>query len=215
MSDKLREIAAQFRRPEGGRGVEMARVMDACNGAMNRAATGSLGLSGGESVLELGHGVCGHLELLPAGVRYCGLEISESMAKEAARLNRDAVEAGRASFLTYDGRTLPFADASFDKAFTVNTIYFWGDPGMFLGEVCRVLRPGGLFAVTFSYAEYMSTLPFTGYGFRLYDPGEAERMVAASGAPFTLVRTDEAADVVRDPADRPIERRFATLVLRK
>ena len=39
-----------------------------------------------------------------------------------------------------DGRALPYGDASFDKAFTVNTVYFWSDPTRGCSEILRVLQ---------------------------------------------------------------------------
>jgi SAM-dependent methyltransferase len=53
--------------------------------------------------------------------------------------------------LQCDGRELPFADASFDLAFSAyGAVPFIGDPQRLFGEVARVLRPGGrwVFSVT-------------------------------------------------------------------
>jgi SAM-dependent methyltransferase len=42
-----------------------------------------------------------------------------------------------------DGRRLPFADGSLDVACTLNAVEHVADPWSFLGELVRVVRPGG------------------------------------------------------------------------
>jgi SAM-dependent methyltransferase len=42
---------------------------------------------------------------------------------------------------------LPFADGSFDRVLTINTVYFWPDLPTALTEVGRVLAAGGLLAI--------------------------------------------------------------------
>ena len=44
---------------------------------------------------------------------------------------------------------LPFATGQFDRACSVNTIYFWPTPEADLAEFHRVLKPGGRAALTF------------------------------------------------------------------
>jgi ubiquinone/menaquinone biosynthesis C-methylase UbiE len=47
-----------------------------------------------------------------------------------------------------DGRRLPFGDAEFDKVVCISTIEHIDDPGAALGEIVRVLKPGGLLALS-------------------------------------------------------------------
>jgi ubiquinone/menaquinone biosynthesis C-methylase UbiE len=44
---------------------------------------------------------------------------------------------------------LPFANASFDKAPSIHTLYFWTDPIKALTELLRVLKPEGGLVLTF------------------------------------------------------------------
>jgi SAM-dependent methyltransferase len=49
------------------------------------------------------------------------------------------------SLRAYDGAALPFADATFDVVTMFDVIEHIPDPGVFLQEVRRTLRPGGVF----------------------------------------------------------------------
>jgi len=53
------------------------------------------------------------------------------------------------TLLRADGRELPFADASFDAVISVATMEHVQGLDLFLSEVARVLRPGGLFHTDF------------------------------------------------------------------
>jgi ubiquinone/menaquinone biosynthesis C-methylase UbiE len=106
----------------------------------------------GERVLELGFGTGHVLVALAAAVgstgRVCGLDISSGMLTVA----RDRVaEAGlRNVVLTLgDARRLCFRDATFDAAFMSFTLELFDAEAItnVLGELRRVLRPGGRLGV--------------------------------------------------------------------
>jgi SAM-dependent methyltransferase len=48
-----------------------------------------------------------------------------------------------ARFVTYDGQTLPFEDATFDLVYSEQVLEHVRDPVLHLREIGRVLRPGG------------------------------------------------------------------------
>lgn len=61
------------------------------------------------------------------------------------RLRQDAVARGRANVeaIVGDGQALPYADESFDAAFSMFGLIFFPDRARGLRELLRVLRPGG------------------------------------------------------------------------
>jgi ubiquinone/menaquinone biosynthesis C-methylase UbiE len=111
-----------------------------------------------DSVLEVGSGPGLGLELAAARARegrVAGVDASETMLEIASRRNRAQIEAGRVELCLGNADHLPFDDATFDKAMTLNSLHIWSDPVAGLREIRRVLRPGGRVAVAitrFSYA---------------------------------------------------------------
>ncbi len=178
---EIREIEQQLSCPNGKHGIEVAEQMHESNIGMILKTIQTLDITDDESILELGHGSCRHLyEVLGAAksIRYFGLEISETMRKEAERFSRIIGE--DAMFSLFDGRIIPYENDLFDRIMTVNTIYFWQDPKQLVEEISRVLRVGGTFVLTFAEKEFMSTLPFVGDKFKLYGPTDIENLIQDS-----------------------------------
>lgn len=76
-----------------------------------------------------------------------GVDGSAEMVRQARRRNRAAIGRGRVSIHHADAARLPFADAHFTKAATVNSLQFWPAPAAGLQDLHRVLAPGGRAAV--------------------------------------------------------------------
>lgn len=87
--------------------------------------------------------------------------------------------------------TLPYADATFDRAVAVHVLYFWTDPVATLREVHRVLRPGGQIVLGYALdhdAPQMSRAAFAQTGARFYPTAQAiEAMLEAAG--FSDIRS--------------------------
>jgi ubiquinone/menaquinone biosynthesis C-methylase UbiE len=76
-----------------------------------------------------------------------GVEVSADMI---ALAQRNAALYGlqkRATYLTADPAKLPFEGASFDGVFTNGSLHPCKDPEAVLGEVDRVLKPGGSYCI--------------------------------------------------------------------
>jgi SAM-dependent methyltransferase len=181
---------------------------------MTRHAIEHLYISVGGKVLELGHGNCGHLVELHGrypDVLYYGLEISDLMNREAQRINQRSVREGQAVFQLYDGMNIPFPDNYFERVFTVNTIYFWADPVGLLKELYRVLKPEGTLILTFALQDSMKQLPFTQFGFQLYDRTRIEGLVA--GTFFEIIDEESQVETIKSKAGDIVDRTFTTITL--
>lgn len=210
--EELEHLATQLSHPEGEFGIHLAENMNETNIGMTRNSIANLNVQNRDSIMEIGHGNCGHLqELLDLadGIRYEGFEISETMHTEARRLNPKTESV---CFELYDGEKIPRTDEYYDKAFTANTLYFWPDVVRMLNEIARVLKPDGIFCLTFAERDSMEQLPFTEYVFNLYRPEDIEKLLPQTN--FELVRTDRKYEDVMSRTGIHIKRHFVTMVLR-
>jgi SAM-dependent methyltransferase len=114
-----------------------------------RALAVMAALPPGSSVIDVGCGVGGPARTLAAefGCRVTGLDLTAEFCRAAALLNRLVGLQDRVAFVQGDAGALPFADGTFDAAWSQNAIMNVAAKGQMLGEVRRVLRPGGTFAL--------------------------------------------------------------------
>jgi len=214
--EELQAIASQLKHPTGEKGIEIANMMNETNINMTRHSVQNLNIKAGNSILELGHGNAGHVAFIfeqGENLKYFGLEMSELMFQEARQINRNFVSQKQALFSLYDGNKIPFEDESFDKIFTVNTIYFWQEPEKLLLEIYRVLRPNGNFCLTFAEEDFMKKLPFTQFEFELYSTEKAQQLIKRT--PFKIVYTETQTEKVKSKTGELVDRAFTTLVLEK
>lgn len=216
MKDDLEELAKQLGNPEGIIGIEVAKMMNATNIGMTKHTIESLNLDVNDVVLELGHGNCGHLSFLmnqSENLKYFGLEISELMQQEARKSSLNYIENNSADFRLYNGTEIPFDNASFDKIFTVNTLYFWQNPDFLLNEIYRVLKPNGVFALTFADKSFMEKLPFTPFGFNLYSLNDAEELLQKNH--FKIIESISQTEQVFSKTNDMVNRIFFTVLVKK
>ena len=105
------------------------------------------GLEAGERVLDLGCGVGSTASYLARdrGARVVGLDASPDFIAEARSRDREV------EWVLGHAQELPFPDGHFDAVFSECFLSTVDDPGEVLGEVRRVLRPGGRLALSDMY----------------------------------------------------------------
>ena len=149
---------------------------------------------------------------LAKNLRYTGIDISETMHNEARKLNKEFEN--QADFVLYEGKKLPFQDGTFNKIFTVNTVYFWENPVEFLNEIYRVLKDDGTFVLTFGQRDFMEKLPFTEYDFTLYNNNEMEELISKSH--FKRMKTSEKEEQIKSKTgEETIQRIYTILTIKK
>jgi SAM-dependent methyltransferase len=118
---------------------------------VDEAAVHVLGDVAGRDVLEIGCGAaqCGRW-LRSRGARAVGLDVSHRQLQHGRRL--DAATGVAVPTVCATATTLPFADGSFDAAFSAfGALQFVYDAGAAVAEAARVLRPGGRFAFSVTH----------------------------------------------------------------
>lgn len=142
----------QYRKPSGTVGQRIGQEMAQDHLPENQWTVTHLNPRPTDHILEIGFGPGVAIELLlphiPNG-KIAGIDHSELMVRAAQERNTVAVQAGRADLrhATADA-PLPFPTESFDKVFTIHTLYFWRDPNKVLHEIYRVLKRGGMLLLT-------------------------------------------------------------------
>jgi SAM-dependent methyltransferase len=114
-----------------------------------------LGLRPGDRLLDLGCGAGRHaFESLRRGARVTAFDYDEAELKDVAAMASametagDLGDGGRSACARGDATALPFPDASFDRIIAAEVLEHIPDDAAAIGELVRVLRPGGTMAVT-------------------------------------------------------------------
>jgi SAM-dependent methyltransferase len=216
----FKQIAGQLRRPTGQDGIITAERMSVNNGGMIKKCIDHLSIKDEDRVLEIGPGGGRHVAYVLEQAKhivYTGADISDTMVALALEQNATFVASGAASFVQVELKDgcalLPFADNSFDGLFTVNTLYFWDDAPAQAREIYRVLKPGRTFALCFATEKFMSTLPFTQFGFNLYTIEKATVLIEAAGFKIEDIITET--ENVMGPGGELLEREFIVMLVKK
>ena len=143
-------FCSQFGKPRGYIGRLCCVAMNMFNQKLYRGVLNAIAVEDDANVLEIGYGNGYLIQQMCKRYRVIihGVDISEDMKETATRRNQGAVSAGRVYLTIGDCCNLPYGDASFDCAVSVNSLYFWKDTLQGLKEVNRVLKQGACFCTS-------------------------------------------------------------------
>lgn len=99
----------------------------------------------GTHMLDIGSGIGGPARYFAGrfGCRVTGIDLTLEFCDVAAHLTRLLGMEDRVEFKRGDALAMPFADASFDGAYSMNVSMNIADKNAFYKEIRRVLKPGG------------------------------------------------------------------------
>lgn len=216
----FQSIAAQLRNPNGEDGIKTAIRMSENNAFMITCCIDTLCMKAHEKVLEIGMGGGLHLPYLfqkESSIQYYGVDISETMVEMASQNNVSLIEKKMVQLKLVVSENgfcnIPFPDYSFDKIFTVNTLYFWDNTIEQAKEIYRVLKPNGQVSVAFAEADFMEQLPFTKFDFHLYTNKDAIALFENAG--FKNVEIYQQKEWIENTVNGNIERVFSILTATK
>ena len=154
-----RFVAKQLSRPAGLAGWLTRTLMNRGNAALNGFALEQLALTPDDRVLEVGFGGGVLLPRLLDGAGFvCGVDRSPDVVSAAQGRFAPAIHAARVEFKVGAIESLPLPDASFDKALSVHTVYFWNSLAAGCAELARILRPGGRIVLGFLPKAHMDRM---------------------------------------------------------
>ena len=198
---EMKELAEQLRKPHGENSKLVTDLMAISNRPLYEFTYKKLDLFPEANILEVGP-ADGHfvhdLFKIENSVSYTGVDLSEDMIKAADQINSDLVKNEKARFTKGDILELPFDENSFDRIFTINTLYFWSDPEKGIRVLNRILKPSGKLFIVIRSKESMEKMPFTQYGFTMYSKDELNQLLTENG--FSAVTVSLIAETAELPS---------------
>ena len=177
----------------------LAPLWNRRNSALNDVALTKLDLRPDDRVLEVGFGggyLLGRITAAVTAGSIAGVDVSEAMVAYSRQRCRSLVDTGRIDLRCAPAEMLPFQPAQFDKACTVNSIFYWNDAPRAISELWRVLKVDGVLVICFTCREDLQTKDFVQHGLALYDADNVRGMMASAG--FQTITADRFSDRHRD-----------------
>ena len=176
-------ISKQFSNPEGFGGRVISMIMNRQNRPLYDETIRLISIAYSDIVLDIGCGSGYVLNLLArrGNAKFAGIDTSESVIRAAVRRNRAFVKSKVMNLSRQDINSMSFADGSFHKAYTINTVYFWNDLRKAMNEIHRVLKSGGIFINTLYSNETLERFSHTKTGYKKFTVGQLEKAGMESG----------------------------------
>ena len=139
-------LGNQLRHPKGPLSKWVGMYMQKGNDEINLWTIDLLNLDSDKVLLEVGIGNGSTLNRIASNKKVrklYGVDLSDDMIKEAAKLNKKFIENGMIELQQGNVLFLPYKESTIDTVLSVHTIYFWTDIDQGLSDIHRVLKPGG------------------------------------------------------------------------
>ncbi len=149
----LEFIDRQYKTPKGIIGTFIGEKMVRQHKTETNWSLELMNVQQGDRILELGCGAGFAMKLIlekDLAEEIVGLDISPTIIRSARMRNKKAINEKRAKLVQANLNNLPFHNENFNTVFSIQTIYFWTDIAATLSEIFRVLKPEGVFILTFS-----------------------------------------------------------------
>jgi len=183
-SASLTLIAKQLRQPSGKFGQRVGTEMNKSNAFLYDFILENMGITPSQTILEIGFGNGKFFDKVFSkanNLKVYGIDFSKTMVKAAILNNEEALKNGSLTLQYGNCEVLPYGDNTFDAVFCCNVVYFWENPSKNLKEIFRVLKPGSRFNAGIRNKESMLLMPFTKYGFTMYEEAEWKSLVEQNG----------------------------------
>jgi ubiquinone/menaquinone biosynthesis C-methylase UbiE len=77
-----------------------------------------------------------------------GIDHSKVMVRQARKRNREGIRQGKVEIMLGSASDMPHFGQPFDKIFAINAFQFWNEPEEILKNLRKLLKPGGIIALT-------------------------------------------------------------------
>ena len=193
-------VARQLTHPTGliGRWL-LGPLWNRRNRPLNDAALAQLALHTNDRVLEVGFGggyLLGRMSASVTNGFIGGVDISTVMVDRCQARYRPLIQSGKMDLKAGTADRLFYPAAHFDKAVSVNSIFYWPDAPQAMRELNRVLRREGHLVLCFTDRASLQQKDFARHGLTLYTVDEVQHLLEA--AEFHTVNVIKQADRHRE-----------------
>ena len=137
----------------------LAPLWNRRNMALNDVALAKLDLRPDDRVLEVGFGggyLLGRIAAVVTEGSIAGVDVSEAMVAYSRQHCQIASQTGRLDLCCANCGRVALPPAQFDKACTVNSVFYWNDAPRAISEIWRVLKEDGVLVHCFTCKEELT-----------------------------------------------------------
>ena len=165
-------FSKQAKKPSGifGR-FFMSRIFDKGNLELNNFVKETLSIKKSDHILEIGCGTGSLLKIIACDLENGiveGIDFSKTMISIAKKKNKKHISKKKAIIRLGNFDELQFENNSYDKIFSVNTIYFWKNPIITISKAFDLLKANGMIVLGFHNKEEMEKMDLDENIFQLY-----------------------------------------------
>jgi len=149
----------------------MSLIFDKGNLELNSFVKETLAINKSDHILEIGCGTGSLLKLIANELENGiveGIDFSKTMISIAKKKNKKHISKKKAIIKLGNFDELQFESNSYDKIFSVNTIYFWKNPVMTISKAFDLLKANGMMVLGFHSKEEMEKMDLDENIFQLY-----------------------------------------------
>ncbi len=192
-------LSNQLVHPTGLVGTYLVgRLWNRHNRALNESTFVHLQALNNDRILEVGFGGGYLLKKILSVVAtgsVAGVDASPIMVEQGRKKFRKRIAGGVLHLHHSTAEQLPFSAGYFDKACSVNSLFYWTDLGAGLAEIHRVLRINGFLVLTFTSKADLDKRGFADPCIRTYANEKVLAALRQAGFRFTTI--EEAQDAHR------------------
>jgi len=166
--------------------------MNIMNQKQYRAVLDNINLEVNDVLLDIGFGN-GYLihKLLKRNIpiKICGIDISSDMVSNVSKKYKRFIDDGYLSLYLENIANTSFEKETYNKIYTINTMYFWNELEKCFSEIKRILKPNGIFLNAVYTREFLDRIIYTRYGFNKYSIDDVIKITEENG--LTIVKLVE------------------------
>nr|WP_255949254.1 class I SAM-dependent methyltransferase [Brucepastera parasyntrophica] len=135
-------------------------------------------------ILDIGFGngyLLKKLYKLNIPIKMYGIEVSKDMFDRVFLKNEQLIRNRDLRISLESIQETEFESNTFDRIYTINTIYFWNELGKSFSEIKRILKPDGIFLNIIYTKEFLDKIIYTKYGFQKYTIEEIGKITEENG----------------------------------